>query len=372
MAPQFLILSLLISCQALTSTTKAAEDTGFVGSLDRATLGLEKKNQVSHFRFYFHETFTANNATSVPVVPALPKYNTTTSFGTVGVMDNALTTGPERSSKLVGRVEGLYAATSQTEFNLLVVLNFVLTEGKYNGSTITILGRNRISQNLREIPVIGGSGVFRFATGVISEVVDMNEQNEDEVGVNEEHADCSKAFNTSHVFATHDDVPHWAQSVAYEIGFVDMIMRLDTNIDIRGRTSFVLIGMGEDSWSLVRNHLLKELAKWSYQYINLLGGIDRFEKLKRSLLVDGLSMVTMDKWINITGMRYEIASSHLVVANFGLPLGLALVDSEALFSLWIGVNGLLSGGIFFFLGSEELTKRFSEDRLEKNENGQWK
>ncbi|KHN26490.1 hypothetical protein glysoja_043652 [Glycine soja] len=118
MAPQFLILSLLISCQALTSTTKAAEDTGFVGSLDRATLGLEKKNQVSHFRFYFHETFTANNATSVPVVPALPKYNTTTSFGTVGVMDNALTTGPERSSKLVGRVEGLYAATSQTEFNL--------------------------------------------------------------------------------------------------------------------------------------------------------------------------------------------------------------------------------------------------------------
>lgn len=165
MAPQFLILSLLISCQALTSTTKAAEDTGFVGSLDRATLGLEKKNQVSHFRFYFHETFTANNATSVPVVPALPKYNTTTSFGTVGVMDNVLTTGPERSSKLVGRVEGLYAATSQTEFNLLVVLNFVLTEGKYNGSTITILGRNRISQNLREIPVIGGSGVFRFATG---------------------------------------------------------------------------------------------------------------------------------------------------------------------------------------------------------------
>ena len=29
-----------------------------------------------------------------------------------------------------------------------------------------------------------------------------------------------------------------------------------------------------------------------------------------------------------------------MVANFGLPLGLALVDSEALFSLWIGVNGL--------------------------------
>jgi len=29
--------------------------------------------------------------------------------------------------------------------------------------------------------------------------VDMNEQNEDETGVNEEHVDCSDAFNTSRV-----------------------------------------------------------------------------------------------------------------------------------------------------------------------------
>ncbi|KAH1214936.1 hypothetical protein GmHk_13G036187 [Glycine max] len=52
-----------------------------------------------------------------------------------------------------------------------------------------------------------------------------------------------------------------------------------------------LLGMGEDSWSLVCNHLLKEVAKWSYEYINLLGGVDKFEVFKRSLLVYGLSMV---------------------------------------------------------------------------------
>ena len=52
-----------------------------------------------------------------------------------------------------------------------------------------------------------------------------------------------------------------------------------------------LLGMGEDSWSLVCNHLFKELAKWSDEYINLLGGIDKFKELKRSLLVDELSMV---------------------------------------------------------------------------------
>jgi len=34
---------------------------------------------------------------------------------------------------------------------------------------------------------------------IIFEEVDMNDKNEDEVGVNEEHVDCSDVFNTSHV-----------------------------------------------------------------------------------------------------------------------------------------------------------------------------
>ncbi|XP_020236858.1 dirigent protein 22 [Cajanus cajan] len=163
MASRFVVLALLISCHALASTN--AEETGFVGPLDRKTLGLKRKEKLSHFRFYFHESFTPNNATTVTVVQPLPKYNATTSFGSVGVTDNALTVGPERTSKVVGRVEGVVAATSQSEFNLLVVLNFVLTEGRYNGSSIVVLGRNRLSLKVRELPVIGGTGVFRFATG---------------------------------------------------------------------------------------------------------------------------------------------------------------------------------------------------------------
>lgn len=43
------------------------------------------------------------------------------------------------------------------------------------------------------------------------------------------------------MFATRDEILHWARSVAYEIGFVTVIMRLDTNTGMRGRTSFVLI-----------------------------------------------------------------------------------------------------------------------------------
>jgi len=48
--------------------------------------------------------------------------------------------------------------------------------------------------------------------------------------------------------------------------------------------------MGKDSWSLDRNHFLKELAKWSDGISTCLVA-DRFEELKQSLLVEGLSMV---------------------------------------------------------------------------------
>ncbi|XP_006604987.1 uncharacterized protein [Glycine max] len=75
----------------------------------------------------------------------------------------------------------------------------------------------------------------------MSEEVDMNVENEEDVGVKVEHVDCSDVFNTFQLFATHDEILHWAQSVAHEIGFVVVIMRLDTNTSVRGRTSFLLI-----------------------------------------------------------------------------------------------------------------------------------
>ena len=44
------------------------------------------------------------------------------------------------------------------------------------------------------------------------------------------------------MFVTYDDVLNWARVIVYEIGFMTVIMRLDTNTGIKGRTSFVLIG----------------------------------------------------------------------------------------------------------------------------------
>ncbi|KAH1189465.1 Protein FAR1-RELATED SEQUENCE 5 [Glycine max] len=56
-----------------------------------------------------------------------------------------------------------------------------------------------------------------------------------------------------------------------------------------------------------------ELGRWSHEYMNLFSGIERFEQLKLSLLVDGFSKVSLDKWMDITEMGYVIASRYNVI-----------------------------------------------------------
>jgi hypothetical protein len=162
LASQLLIFFFFISSFSTTPVT--GEDGGFARRLDRKLLGL-KKEKLSHFRFYWHDIVSGSNPSAVQVVP--PASNTSTAFGLVNMIDDPLTLGPKLSSKLVGRAQGFYAAASQQELGLLMVMNFAFLEGKYNGSSITILGRNIVLSAVREMPVIGGSGLFRFARGYV-------------------------------------------------------------------------------------------------------------------------------------------------------------------------------------------------------------
>lgn len=83
----------------------------------------------------------------------------------VAMIDDPLTMRPELSSKLVGRAQGIYASASQNDLGLLMTMNFAFMEGKYNGSTLSVLGRNSVLSTVREMPIVGGSGLFRFARG---------------------------------------------------------------------------------------------------------------------------------------------------------------------------------------------------------------
>eukprot|EP01018_Ginkgo_biloba_P021158 Gb_01833 [translate_table: standard] len=123
------------------------------------------KEKVTRLRFYMHDQVTGPNATAVPVASAPSTKHSPTLFGSVMVIDDMLTEGPEPTSKVVGRMQGLYAFSAQKDWSLLMGVNVVLQTGKFNGSTLTILGKNAVFSKAREMPIVGGSGLFRLARG---------------------------------------------------------------------------------------------------------------------------------------------------------------------------------------------------------------
>ena len=61
-------------------------------------------------------------------------------------------------------------------------MNFAFVEGRFNGSALSILGRNRVLDPVREMPVIGGSGIFRFVRGyALARTITYNQKTGDAV-----------------------------------------------------------------------------------------------------------------------------------------------------------------------------------------------
>ncbi|EOA25488.1 hypothetical protein CARUB_v10018827mg [Capsella rubella] len=91
--------------------------------------------------------------------------HTTSGYGEAGQRDDPLTMGPLITSEEIGRAQGMYASADQNKFGLLMAFNFVITKGEFAGSTISMYGRNPILSKVREMPIIGGTGAFRFGRG---------------------------------------------------------------------------------------------------------------------------------------------------------------------------------------------------------------
>jgi hypothetical protein len=125
--------------------------------------GAEKE---AHIKVYWHDVYSGPSPTAAVVAQAATTNTSKTSFGMVVVIDDALTDGPDlNSSRIVGRAQGTYIASGKDSLALLMNMNFVFTTGKYNGSNVAIMGRNSIMEEVREMAVIGGTGVFRWARG---------------------------------------------------------------------------------------------------------------------------------------------------------------------------------------------------------------
>ncbi|WCJ34061.1 Disease resistance-responsive (dirigent-like protein) family protein [Euphorbia peplus] len=139
-----------------------AKSETFSKKLSPKSLGL-KDEKLTHLHFYFHDTVTSKTPTAIPVTK--PSSNSSTLFGTVFMADDPLTLKPDINSKLVGKAQGFYGSASQSDIEFVMVFNLVFTEGKFNGSSVSLLGHNAIFSGVREMSIVGGSKVFRFARG---------------------------------------------------------------------------------------------------------------------------------------------------------------------------------------------------------------
>lgn len=129
-------------------------------SISKSETRIEK---MTHLHFFFQDVVSGKRATAIQIAgPNTPYPN---GFGVMNMADDRLTIRADRRSEVIGRAQGLYGLASKEELSLLMVMNYVFTKGRYNGSSITIVGRNPPMQDVREMPVIGGTGLFRLARG---------------------------------------------------------------------------------------------------------------------------------------------------------------------------------------------------------------
>ncbi|KAK1427246.1 hypothetical protein QVD17_15929 [Tagetes erecta] len=136
-----------------------------------ASITEARKRNTTNIQFYMHDTPSGSNPSAVrvagqPTNSTSPDMGAMFGFGSIYVMDNALTVTPDANSTLIGRAQGLYVMSSQgNDMSLLMTLTYNFVSGVYNGSSLSIMGRNPVMSEVREMPVVGGTGFFRLARG---------------------------------------------------------------------------------------------------------------------------------------------------------------------------------------------------------------
>ncbi|OMO92807.1 Plant disease resistance response protein [Corchorus olitorius] len=126
------------------------------------------RHKVTQLHFFFHDTISGKNPSAILVArPNFPTaFNDTPApFGSVFATDNPLTVGPNLTSGVVGNARGLWASTGQDALTLVIYWDLGFTQGKFNGSSISVFSRNPITETERELAIVGGRGKFRMAKG---------------------------------------------------------------------------------------------------------------------------------------------------------------------------------------------------------------
>ncbi|KAK7264168.1 hypothetical protein RJT34_31773 [Clitoria ternatea] len=157
---QVVVIVMMMMLMPLTQSLKLN-----AGNWGRSFEG-ENKETVTNLQFYFHDTLSGQNPSAVRVAQPVDKNKSfITLFGALMMADDPLTETSDPKSKMVGRAQGLYGSACQEEIGLIMAMSFSFTDGPYNGSTFALLGKNSAMNPVREMPVVGGTGLFRMARG---------------------------------------------------------------------------------------------------------------------------------------------------------------------------------------------------------------
>lgn len=161
-----ILLALLLSTTTTSSAPTASELTAsmdkFYAKLNKQTSALTKLKYYIHANFGHGPDQTVHQVAQSELTP-----NSTANFGRILVVDNKLTTGPNPDSFKVGQYQGMNAYSDFHQASANMNMNIIFTDGEYKGSTISILGRQPVFEDVRVLSVIGGTGAFRFARGTV-------------------------------------------------------------------------------------------------------------------------------------------------------------------------------------------------------------
>ncbi|KAJ3696717.1 hypothetical protein LUZ61_000422 [Rhynchospora tenuis] len=132
-------------------------------SLSPLLTSCDKLNPVVHLHFYMQ---LVPNKTQVLVAQSnITVPNSFYNFGSLIVLDNVLTQGPENTSLPIGKTQGIQSVMNSRTVSWAA--NLVFTTGSYNGSSLAFLGADEVTQPVREYSIVGGSSMFRMAQGYI-------------------------------------------------------------------------------------------------------------------------------------------------------------------------------------------------------------
>ncbi|KAJ1298828.1 hypothetical protein BS78_01G483800 [Paspalum vaginatum] len=85
-------------------------------------------------------------------------------FGTITVIDDVLTSGPNLGAQRLGRAQGVYVASSADGSSQMMAFTAMMEGGEY-GDTINFFGVYKVGTPLCRLSITGGTGKFKGACG---------------------------------------------------------------------------------------------------------------------------------------------------------------------------------------------------------------